>query len=179
MNWIPAAARMTNFVCFEHVYSETPIWARVPWQKRLETRSNAGVSNSRRYFSISRSPCQNQKRHVPDGNRGRNWLVLYNKGLSQLIGIIPRKAIQVNSTKPAKPAAKAKTPRKTAAAKSVVAEVEAPVAVKQAHGTSRPVMSLPPPTGQPPKAPGKAARVPDVAAPRYGSLVKRDVVKAE
>ena len=85
----------------------------------------------------------------------------------------------MNSTKPAKPAAKAKTPRKTAAEKSAVAEVEAPVAVKQAHGTSRPVMSLPPPTGQPPKAPGKAARVPDVAAARYGTLVKRDVAKAE
>ncbi|MEO8383757.1 MAG: hypothetical protein ABI583_00835 [Betaproteobacteria bacterium] len=88
----------------------------------------------------------------------------------------------MNSTKPAKPAkpvTKAKTTRKSAAAKSVVAEVEAPVVVKQAYGTSRPVMSLPPPTGQPPKAPGKSARVPDVAAQRHATLVKREVVKAE
>ena len=83
----------------------------------------------------------------------------------------------MNSTKLAKPATKAKTTRKSATAKSVVAEVEAPVAVKQAHGTSRPVMSLPPPTGQPPKAPGKSARIPDTAAPRYATLVKRDAVK--
>ena len=129
--------------------------------------------------SMRRNSAQEPYWHRPASDRALNWPLLYNGGLSQLIGIIPRKAIQVNSTKPAKPAAKAKTPRKTAAAKSVVAEVEAPAAVKQAHGTSRPVMSLPPPTGQPPKAPGRTARVPDVAAPRYGSLVKREVVKAE
>ena len=85
----------------------------------------------------------------------------------------------MNSTKTAKPAAKPKTTRKTAAdkGKTAAAEVEAPVAVKQAHGTSRPVMSLPPPTGQPPKVPGKNARVADTAAPRYATLVKRDAVK--
>ena len=85
----------------------------------------------------------------------------------------------MNSTKTAKPAAKPKATRKTAAdkGKTAAAEVEAPVAVKQAHGTSRPVMSLPPPTGQPPKVPGKNARVADTAAPRYATLVKRDAVK--
>ena len=87
----------------------------------------------------------------------------------------------MNSTKTAKPAAKPKATRKTAADKgktaAAAAAVEAPVAVKQAHGTSRPVMSLPPPTGQPPKVPGKNARVADTAAPRYATLVKRDAVK--
>ena len=84
------------------------------------------------------------------------------------------------SIKPAKPAPKAKAVRKTTAttkSKAAVAEVEAPPAVKLAHGTSRPVMSLPPPTGQPPKAAGKNARVPDTAEPRYATLVKRDTVK--
>jgi hypothetical protein len=85
----------------------------------------------------------------------------------------------VNSTKPAKPAAKAKATRKSAVDKAAAAVVEAPVAVKQAHGSSRPVMSLPPPTGQPPKAAGKNARVADAAAPRYATLVKRDVANAE
>ena len=84
------------------------------------------------------------------------------------------------SIKPAKPAPKEKATRKSAtSAKSKIAaaEVEAPPAVKQAHGTSRPVMSLPPPTGQPPKVSGKHARVPDSAAPRYATLVKRDAGK--
>ena len=86
----------------------------------------------------------------------------------------------MKSTKPAKPVTKAKATRKSTAAdnaKSAAAEVEAPVVVKQAHGTSRPVMSLPPPTGQPPKVSGKNARVADTAAPRYATLVKRDVAK--
>ena len=82
----------------------------------------------------------------------------------------------MKSVKPVKPATKAKATKKSAA-DNVAAEVVAPVTVKQAHGTSRPVMSLPPPTGQPPRPPGKSARVPDAAAPRYATLVKRDTVK--
>ena len=88
----------------------------------------------------------------------------------------------MKSTKPAKPVTKAKATRKSTAAdkpKNVAAEVPAPEAIKHAHGTSRPVMSLPPPTGQPPKSPGKSARIPDTPAPRYATLVKRDAVKAE
>ena len=84
------------------------------------------------------------------------------------------------STKPAKPAPKVKATRKSATtdkSKTAVAEVEAPAVVKQAHGTSRPVMSLPPPTGQPPKVTGKNARMADTAAPRYATLLKRDAVK--
>jgi hypothetical protein len=86
----------------------------------------------------------------------------------------------VKSIKPEKPATKAKATRKSAAdkTKAAVAVVEAPPAVKQAHGTSRPVMSLPPPTGQPPKVSSKSARVADTAAPRFATLVKRDTVKA-
>ena len=85
----------------------------------------------------------------------------------------------MKSIKPEKPEAKAKAPRKNAAAKTktVAAEVAAPENIKQAYGTSQPVMSLPPPTGQPPKMPGKAARVADTAAPRHATLVKRDTVK--
>ena len=84
----------------------------------------------------------------------------------------------MKSIKPAKPAPKAKTTRKNAAAdKAVAAEVVVPVVVKHAHGTSRPVMSLPPPTGQPPKVSGKNARLADTAVPRFATLVKRDVAK--
>ena len=86
----------------------------------------------------------------------------------------------MKSIKTAKPAPKAKATRKSAAAdtgKAVAADVVVPVAVKQAHGTSRPVMSLPPPTGQPPKVSGKNARAADTAVPRYATLVKRDVAK--
>ena len=84
----------------------------------------------------------------------------------------------MKSIKPAKPAPKAKATRKSAAAdKAVAAEVVVPVVVKQAHGTSRPVMSLPPPTGQPPKVSGKSARLADTAVPRFATLVKRDVAK--
>ena len=86
----------------------------------------------------------------------------------------------MKSTKPAKPEPKVKVTRKTAAVdkvKKVAAEVVVAPVVKQAHGTSRPVMSLPPPTGQPPKPAGKSARVPDTAAPRFATLVKRDVAK--
>ena len=84
------------------------------------------------------------------------------------------------SIKPAKPAPKEKATRKSTATtktKAAAIAVEEPPAVKQAHGTSRPVMSLPPPTGQPPKVSGKHARVADTAAPRYATLVKRDTVK--
>ena len=70
----------------------------------------------------------------------------------------------MKSVNPVKPATKAKATKKSAA-DNVAAEVVAPVTVKQAHGTSRPEMSLPPPTGQPPRPPGKSARVPDTAAP--------------
>jgi hypothetical protein len=100
--------------------------------------------------------------------------------LSRLICTIQRKAYPVKSTKPAKPEPKVKATRKNAAAekvKKVAAEVVAVEVVKLAHGTSRPVMSLPPPTGQPPKPAGKSARVPDTAAPRFATLVKRDVAK--
>ena len=86
----------------------------------------------------------------------------------------------MKSTKPAKPEPKVKATRKSAATekvKKVAAEVVVVEAVKHAHGTSRPVMSLPPPTGQPPKPAGKSARVPDTAAPRFATLVKRDVAK--
>ena len=85
----------------------------------------------------------------------------------------------MKSIKPEKPAAKAKAPRKNAAAKAktVDTEVVVPENIKQAYGTSQPVMSLPPPTGQPPKMPGKAARVPDTAVPRHATLVKRDTAK--
>lgn len=98
-----------------------------------------------------------------------------------MIRITQGKAIHVKSTKVDKPAPKVKATRKSAAtgtAKTAAAEVVAPVVVKQAHGTSRPVMSLPPPTGQPPKPAGKHARIPDTAAPRHATLVKRDSVKA-
>jgi hypothetical protein len=91
-----------------------------------------------------------------------------------------RKACHVKSTKPAKPETKAKATRKSAAAenaKNAVTEAAAPVAVKQAHGTSRPVMSLPPPTGQPPKVPGKNARAADTAASRYTTVGKPDSSK--
>jgi hypothetical protein len=86
----------------------------------------------------------------------------------------------VNSTKTEKPEPKVKATRKSSAAdkpKNVAAEAPAAEAVKHAHGTSRPVMSLPPPTGQPPKPAGKHARVPDTAAPRFATLVKRDTAK--
>ena len=85
----------------------------------------------------------------------------------------------IKTDKP-EPKAKAKATRKSTAAdkpKNVAAEVPAPEAIKHAHGTSRPVMSLPPPTGQPPRPAGKNARVPDTAAPRFATLVKRDTVK--
>ena len=86
----------------------------------------------------------------------------------------------MKSVKAEKPAPKAKATRKNAAvdkSKTAAAEVAAPEVVKHAHGTSRPVMSLPPPTGQPPKPAGKNARVPDTAAPRFATLVKRDTAK--
>ena len=86
----------------------------------------------------------------------------------------------MNSVKAEKPAPKAKATRKSAATdkpKSVAAEVAVVETIKHAHGTSRPVMSLPPPTGQPPKPAGKHARVPDTAAPRFATLVKRDAAK--
>ena len=107
--------------------------------------------------------------------------LLYNRTAFELIRITQGKAIHVKSIKPDKPAPKVKATRKSAAtgtAKTAAAEVVAPVVVKQAHGTSRPVMSLPPPTGQPPKPAGKNARIPDTAAPRHATLVKRDTVKA-
>ena len=99
--------------------------------------------------------------------------------LTQLTWVILLRAYYVKSVKAEKPAPKAKATRKNAAvdkskATPVVAAVEV---VKQAHGTSRPVMSLPPPTGQPPKPAGKHARVPDTAAPRFATLVKRDTAK--
>ncbi len=86
----------------------------------------------------------------------------------------------MKSVKAEKPAPKVKAIRKNAAvgkSKAAVAEVAAPEVIKQPHGTSRPVMSLPPPTGQPPKPAGKNARVPDTAAPRFATLVKRDTAK--
>ncbi|MEQ1515845.1 MAG: hypothetical protein ABL931_05080 [Usitatibacteraceae bacterium] len=86
----------------------------------------------------------------------------------------------MNSVKAEKPAPKAKATRKSAASdKPKAASAEAPVveSIKHAYGTSRPVMSLPPPTGQPPKPAGKHARVPDTAAPRFATLVKRDAAK--
>lgn len=98
---------------------------------------------------------------------------------TQLTWVILLRAYYVKSVKAEKPAPKAKATRKNAAVdKSKAApEVAAAEAIKHAHGTSRPVMSLPPPTGQPPKPAGKHARVPDTAAPRFATLVKRDSAK--
>ena len=86
----------------------------------------------------------------------------------------------MKSIKPAKPAPKPRATRKGTAAdniKAVSADVAAPAPVKHAYGTSRPVMSLPPPTGQPPKVSGKSARMADSAVPRFATLIKRDAAK--
>lgn len=85
------------------------------------------------------------------------------------------------STKSVKTAVKAKTSRKNPAdvkSKSVpvnghAGAIKSEVSIKQPAGTICAVMSLPPPTGQPPKPPGKSPRIADRAASPYKSVKKR------
>lgn len=85
------------------------------------------------------------------------------------------------STKTVKTAAKAKVAGKTPAAakkladKAPAAEIKVEERIKEAPGSIRAVMSLPPPTGQPPKPPGKAQRIADSAVTRYKAAEKRTV----
>ena len=89
----------------------------------------------------------------------------------------------VKTVKTVKTAAKVKVAGKTptaAAAKKLAdkvqaAEVKVEVRIKEAPGSIRAVMSLPPPTGQPPKPPGKAQRIADSAVTRYKTVEKRTV----
>ena len=85
--------------------------------------------------------------------------------------------------KTVKTAAKAKVAGKTPATatakkladKIQAAEIKVEVRIKEAPGSIRAVMSLPPPTGQPPKPPGKAQRIADSAVTRYKAAEKRTV----
>ena len=64
---------------------------------------------------------------------------------------------------------------KKLADKAQAAEVKVEVRIKEAPGSIRAVMSLPPPTGQPPKPPGKAQRIADSAITRNKTAEKRTV----
>ena len=85
-------------------------------------------------------------------------------------------------TKTVKMPAKVKTSRKSPAAvtsKKVpdnghAEEIQAEVRIKQFAGTIRAVMSLPPPTGRPPKPPGKSPRIADRAAIPHKPVEKRN-----
>jgi hypothetical protein len=70
---------------------------------------------------------------------------------------------------------KAASTAKVRKAKSpAVAEVVPEIRVKQPAGSVHPVMSLPPPTGQPPKPPGKGPRLSD-AASSFKPAIKRQL----
>ena len=85
------------------------------------------------------------------------------------------------SAKLVKTTVKVKTLRKATAdvtLKSVpvsahAGEIKAEVNSKQNAGTLCAVMSLPPPTGQPPTPPGKSPRIADRAASPYKAVKKR------
>jgi hypothetical protein len=89
------------------------------------------------------------------------------------------------STKPVKTGVKMKTSRKHPAditSKSLhvngnPGEIKTEVSIKQPAGTVCAVMSLPAPTGQPPKPPGKSPRIADRAATPYKSVKKRKAVE--
>jgi hypothetical protein len=92
----------------------------------------------------------------------------------------------MTSTKPVKVAAKMKTSRKhpgDVTSKGVqvngnAGEIKTQASIKQPAGTVCAVMSLPAPTGQPPKPPGKSPRIADRATTRYKSVKKRQAVEA-
>lgn len=84
----------------------------------------------------------------------------------------------MKSTTPAKPAPKPRATKKSVAVEGEITaavNADAPVYVKLALGSCRPVMALPPPTGQPVKPAGKAARIPDTPTVRHGTMGKREV----
>ena len=73
---------------------------------------------------------------------------------------------------------KPKAPQKKTTAKSAAtAAAETEIRVKQAPGTVAAVMSLPPPTGQPPKSPPKTPRLADSAS-SYKPAAKRAIAVA-